>query len=195
MALESLDNISTFSIVIIGLYLMIACATVPFTVMGENVRNVILNNPYFQHMLTFYLIFFLIVLLNKIPPSVPLQGLYAIIDNPNSELLNLFGISILIYALFIMVSRASLMFTSVILMLLAVMFVLNTMASKKLDEKNEEEYKKYKLSHNILFIIIIILCTTGSILYVADKYKQYGDKYGILTFIFEDPKFNSASKA
>ena len=190
MALESLDNISVFSIVIIGLYLTIACAMVPFTVMGEKVRNTIIANPYFQHILTFSLIFFLIVLLNKIPPSIPLQGLQSIINSPRGELLNLFGISILMYALFIMSSRASLMFTSVILLLLVVLFILNTMASKKKEENNEEEYKKYKLSQNILFILIIILCTTGSIIYITDKYSTYGDKFGLLPFIFENSKFN-----
>lgn len=190
MALESLDNISSFSIIIIGLYLTIACAMVPFTVMGEKVQNTIIANPPFQHLLTFSLIFFLIVLLNKIPQSVPLQGLQSIINSPKGELLNLFGISILMYALFIMSSRASLMFTTVILLLLIVLFILNTMASKKKDENNEEEYKKYKLSHNILFILIIILCTTGSIIYISDKYNEYGDKYSLYAFIFENSKFN-----
>lgn len=190
MALESLDNISTYSIIIIGIYFTIACAMVPYSVMGEKVRTVIIDNPYFQHILTFSLIFFLIVLLSKIPPSVSLQGLNAIINSPNGELLNLFGISILMYALFIMSSRASLMFTSVIIILLIVLFVLNAMASKKKEENNEEEYKKYKLSQNILFIIIIILCTTGSIIYIYDKYNDYGDKYSFFAFIFENSKFN-----
>lgn len=192
MALESLDNISAFSVVIIGIYITIACATVPFTVMGEKVRETIVGNPYFQHLLTFSLIFFLIVLMNNIPPSVPLQGLYSIIDKPNRELLNLFGISILMYALFIMSSRASLMFTSVIIILLFILFILNTMALKKKEEKNEEEYKKYTLSQNILFILIIILCTTGSIIYIIDKYREYGNNFTLLTFLFEDSRFNNA---
>ena len=108
------------------------------------------------------------------------------------ELLKLFGISILIYALFIMSSRASLMFTSVILVLLLILFILNTIALKKKEENNEEEYKKYMLSKNIIFIILIILCSTGTIMYIIDKHKEYGDNFTILSFLFEDTKFNNA---
>ncbi len=114
MTIESLDNISTYSIIIIAIYIAVAATIVPFTVMGENIRKTIQENPYFQHILTFSIIFFLIVLFNKIPSNVPLNGLYSIINSPNSELLKLFGISILIYALFIMSSRASLMFDDTI---------------------------------------------------------------------------------
>ena len=89
-SLESLDNISGYSIVIIGLYLIVASTVSPFKVIGENVRNIIDNNPVFQHIITFTLIFFIIVLLNKTPPSVPLQALYSIIDSPNNNLLYLF---------------------------------------------------------------------------------------------------------
>jgi hypothetical protein len=64
------------------------------------------------------------------------------------------------------------------------------MASKKKEENNEEEYKKYKLSQNILFILIIILCTTGSIIYIMEKFSTYGDNFSLLSFIFENPKFN-----
>ena len=131
MTIESLDNISTYSIIIIAIYIAVAATIVPFTVMGENIRKTIQENPYFQHILTFSIIFFLIVLFNKIPSNVPLNGLYSIINSPNSELLKLFGISILIYALFIMSSRASLMFTSIILVLLLILFILNTIALKK----------------------------------------------------------------
>ena len=191
MTIESLDNISTYSIIIIAIYIAVAATIVPFTVMGENIRKTIQENPYFQHILTFSIIFFLIVLFNKIPSNVQLNGLYSIINSPNSELLKLFGISILIYALFIMSSRASLMFTSIILVLLLILFILNTIALKKKDEKNEEEYNKYVLSKNIIFIIIILLCTTGTVMYIIDKYKEYGDNFTILTFLFEDPKFNT----
>ena len=118
--------------------------------LGENVRNIIDNNPVFQHIITFTLIFFIIVLLNKTPPSVPLQALYSIIDSPNNNLLYLFGVSILIYILFIISSRTPLMFTGLILILLFLLFVFNSMALKKKKEKNEEEYKKYKLMNVIL---------------------------------------------
>ena len=191
MTIESLDAISTYSIIIIGLYISMAGAIVPFSVMGENIRNIVEKNPYFQHILTFSIIFFLIVLFNKIPSSIPLNGLYSIINNPNDELLKLFGISVIIYALFIMSSRASLMFTSVILVLLFILFVLNTIALKKKEENNEEEYKKYVLSKNILFIIIIILCTIGTFMYIIDKHNEYGNNFTILSFLFEDSKFNT----
>ena len=192
MTIESLDNISTYSIVIIGIYIAVAATIVPFTVMGENVRKTIQENYYFQHILTFSIIFFLIILFNKIPSNVPLNGLYSIINSPSYELLKLFGISILIYALFIMSSRASLMFTSVILVLLLILFILNTIALKKKEENNEEEYKKYMLSKNIIFIILIILCSTGTFMYIIDKHKEYGDNFTILSFLFEDTKFNNA---
>ena len=182
MTLESLDNISGYSIVIIGLYLIVASTVSPFKVIGENVRNIIDKNPVFQHIITFILIFFIIVLLNKTPPSVPLQALYSIIDSPNNNLLYLFGVSILIYILFIISSRAPLMFTGLILILLFLLFVFNSMALKKKEEKNEEEYKKYKLMQNILFIFIIIISVIGSVIYSIDKYKK---DFTLLKFLYD----------
>jgi uncharacterized membrane protein SirB2 len=186
MTLEGLDNISGYSIIIIGLYLIIASTVSPFKVLGENVKNVIENNPIFQHIITFSLIFFIIVLLNKTPPSVPLQAIYAIIDSPNNNLLYLFGVSILIYILFIISSRASLMFTGLILILLFLLFVFNAMATKRKEEKNEEEYKKYKLAQNILFILIIIISLIGSVVYSIDKYKNNKDDFTLFTFILDN---------
>jgi uncharacterized membrane protein len=117
---------------------------------------------------------------------VPLQAIYAIIDSPNNNLLYLFGVSILIYILFIISSRASLMFTGLILILLFLLFVFNAMATKRKEEKNEEEYKKYKLAQNILFILIIIISLIGSVVYSIDKYKNNKDDFTLFTFILDN---------
>lgn len=189
MTLDKLDNISGYVIIILGLYFIVAATISPYKVFGKTIQSIIDNNPFFHHIITFIVIFALIILLNKTPPSVPLQGLYAIINNPSDELLYLFGVSVLIYIIFIISSRAPLIFTILLLTLLIILFVINSIALKKKEEKNEDEYKKYKLIKNILFIFILIISVIGTIIYSLEKYKN--EKFTFLTYILDKKSNNN----
>ncbi len=69
-----------------------------------------------------------------------------------------------------------------------VSYILSNLAKKKLEEKNEEEYKKLKLAQNIIFIILIILGSLGFTLYAIEKFREYKGQFSILKFIFGNPQ-------
>jgi Ca2+/Na+ antiporter len=66
------------------------------------------------------------------------------------------------------------------------MYILGTIAKKKLEEKKEEEYKQLKLAQNILFIILCLTGIIGFIVYFIEKYREYSPKFSIAKFIIGD---------
>lgn len=75
----------------------------------------------------------------------------------------------------------------VIIIILLISYILNSIAKKKKEENKEEEFRKYKLVQNILFIVIIILGSTGFIIYAIEKYREYGNEFSIIKFILGNP--------
>jgi uncharacterized membrane protein len=172
MALEELDKISDLGIPLFGLYLLIFCNFTKET-LGCKLQTALNDNMYLKHLITFLLLFFLIVLIDP--------------KNADTDLLQSFGFTILTYLIFIITTRTSIMFMIIIILLLSIIYVLNSIAKKKLEENNNEEYRKYKLVQNILFIIVIFLGTIGFIIYAFEKYAEYGDNFSIMTFLLGNP--------
>jgi hypothetical protein len=173
MALEQLDKVSELGIPLFGLYLLIFCNFSKET-LGCRLQSALNNNMYFKHIITFLALFFLIILIDP--------------KNTDANLLHSFAYTILIYILFIITTRTSIYIMIIILILLLIIYVLNSIAKKKLEQNNQEDYKKYKLIQNILFLVIIFLGITGFIIYAYEKYLEYGDNFSIIQFIIGTPK-------
>lgn len=172
MALEELDNISDLGMPLFALYLLIFCNYAKET-LGCRLSNVLDNNMYAKHFMTFLLLFFLVILIDP--------------KNADKDMLTNFGFTVLIYVIFIITTRVSFPIMLLIIILLLVSYILSSIAKKKKEENNEEEYKKYKLVQNILFIIIIVLGSLGFIIYLIEKYREYKSNFSILKFIFGNP--------
>jgi hypothetical protein len=76
----------------------------------------------------------------------------------------------------------------ILIILMIASYILSNLAKKKLEDKNEEEYKKLKLAQNIIFIILLILSVSGFTIYLIEKYIEYKGQYSILKFVFGNPK-------
>jgi cbb3-type cytochrome oxidase subunit 3 len=172
MALESLDNISELGVPLFALYLLIFCNFSKET-LGCKLQYALDENMYFKHLMTFLLLFFLVILTDP--------------KNADKDLLTSFGFTVLTYTIFIITTRTSFLFMIVIIVILLISYILNSIAKKKKEENNEEEYRKYKLVQNILFIILIIVGSTGFIIYAIEKYREYKDNFSLLKFIFGNP--------
>jgi hypothetical protein len=172
MALEAFDKISELGIPLFALYLLIFCNFTKET-LGCKLQTALNDNMYLKHLVTFLLLFFLIVLIDP--------------KNADADLLQSFGFAILTYLIFIITTRTSIIFMIIIILLLTIIYVLNSIAKKKLEENNDEEYRKYKLVQNILFIFVIFFGVTGFIIYAFEKYSEYRDDFSLITFILGNP--------
>jgi hypothetical protein len=172
MALEALDNISELGVPLFALYLLIFCNFSKET-LGCKLQYALNENMYFKHIMTFLLLFFLVILTDP--------------KNSDKNLLSSFGLTVLTYIIFIVTTRTSFVFMIIIIILLLISYILNSIAKKKKEENNEDEYRKYKLIQNILFIILIIVGSTGFIIYIIEKYREYGNDFSIITFIIGNP--------
>lgn len=172
MALEALDNISELGVPLFALYLLIFCNFSKET-LGCKLQYALNENMYFKHLMTFLLLFFLVILTDP--------------KNADKDLLTSFGFTLLTYIIFIITTRTSFIFMIVIIIFLLISYILNSIAKKKKEENKEEEFRKYKLVQNILFIVIIILGSTGFIIYAIEKYREYGNEFSIIKFILGNP--------
>jgi len=172
MTLDFLNDISDISMPLFALYLLIFCNFNKET-LGCRLIQLLDNNMYVKHLMTFLLLFFLVVLIDP--------------KNSDKNLLHNFGLSIMIYILFIITSRVSLPIMIIIVILLVVIYIISNIAKKKKEENKEDEYKRYKLAQNIIFIILMTLALFGIILYGIEKSEEYKGNFSFLTFIFGNP--------
>ena len=86
MALEAFDKISELGIPLFALYLLIFCNFTKET-LGCKLQTALNDNMYLKHLVTFLLLFFLIVLIDP--------------KNADADLLQSFGFAILTYLIFI----------------------------------------------------------------------------------------------
>jgi hypothetical protein len=172
MALEELNSVSDLTIPLFALYLLVFCNFTKET-MGCRLSNVLDNNMYAKHFISFLLLFFLVIIIDP--------------ENSEKSILINFGLTIVIYMLYMMTTRVSFPIMIILLIITMIIYILSKLAKKKLEEKKEDEYNNLKLTQNILFIIFIILGGIGFSLYFYEKYMEYKGKFSILKFIFGNP--------
>ncbi len=173
MALEALDEASNLLIPLFALYLLIFCNFTKETI-GCRLSNVLDNNIYAKHLMTFLLLYFLVILTDSK-------------NTENSILLNL-GWTVLIYLIFIVTTRVSFPIMIILLILMMVSYILGNIAKKKLEEKKDDEYKKLKLAQNIIFILLIIITSIGFLIYFIEKLREYKGAFSIIKFLTGDSK-------
>jgi hypothetical protein len=173
MALEALDNISDLTLPLFAFYLIIFCNFSKETI-GCRLGYVLDTNMYAKHFITFLLLFFLVILVDP--------------KSSSQDFLVNFGLSLLIYTIYIITTRTSFPIMMIIILLLLTSYILGSFAKKKKEENNEEEYKKLKLAQNIIFIILLVLAIIGFIIYGIEKYREYHKDFSLLKFIFGNPR-------
>jgi hypothetical protein len=172
MALDIFNNVSDLTIPLFALYLLVFCNFTKET-MGCRLSNVLDNNMYAKHFISFLLLFFLVIIIDP--------------ENSEKSILINFGLTIVIYMLYMITTRVSFPIMIMMLIIMMIMYILSKLSKKKLEEKKEDEYNNLKLTQNILFIIFIILGSIGFSMYFYEKYREYEGKFSVLKFIFGNP--------
>lgn len=173
MALEALDEASNLLIPLFALYLLIFCNFTKET-LGCRLTNVLDNNIYAKHFMTFLLLYFLVILTDA--------------KNTENSILSNLGWTVLIYILFIFTTRVSFPIMIILLVLMMVSYILGNIAKKKLEEKKDEEYKKLKLAQNIMFILLIVVTTVGFLIYFIEKLREYNGAFSVIKFLSGNTK-------
>lgn len=152
-------------IAIIGLYLIIS-ANFLNQLLSNHMQELIRTNIYVKHLLGFTILYFLIILTDDIYLNKP------IIES--------FTLSIIIYILFILLSRTNLYINIMIIIIIFIIYIIENLIKKKY--KNEKIKNKLRNIEKILSIIAVILILIGNIIFYIEKKKQYKNKFNILKF-------------
>jgi hypothetical protein len=173
MGLESLDEVSNLLIPLFALYLLIFCNFTKET-LGCRLTNVLDNNMYAKHFITFLLLYFLVIVTDS--------------NNLENGVFISLGWTVVVYIIFMITTRVSFPIMIVLLILMMASYILGNTAKKRLDEKKEDEYKKLKSAQNIMFILLITFTTTGFMIYMIEKYREYKGTFSIVKFLFGNSK-------
>lgn len=169
MALEEINNISDLVLPLFAFYLIVFCN---FTkeLIGCRIQSTFDTNMYGKHFVGFILLFFLIIMVDP--------------NNMEKNLFVNFGYTLLIYILFIVTTKLSFPIMVIVLLLLLVCYILSNIAKKRKQDGKDQEYQKMKTIQNVLFIIISIISVVGFLIYLLEKYREYGATFSIIKFIF-----------
>lgn len=178
------SNKNTILTIVLFLYLFIANNSTKNLFSGQ-LTNYIDDNRYAQHIIAFMTVLVLVVYMGNIQSNI-----------------NIICYSILIYSWFILTTKIDLTWNIVLLAILLIYFfyqnkinyienVDDPSISKKIKKNiinSNNKTKKYFV-YSLLFITLI-----GSSIYCLKKYNQYGDRFDMTKFIFNDGLRHVAKK-
>jgi hypothetical protein len=139
-----------------------------------DLQRFLLTNPYWIHFFGIVAFFFL----------------FALVDTNSTSIGNVWFKTILVYILFIFMTKARWFFAVPVLILLVI-----TQSIKKdieIKNKNNQDTKKLELAEDkitgILQILIIILIFVGSAHYMFKQYHDHGKNFTLWKFFFKPNK-------
>lgn len=167
MDIEMIDNMNDIIKSIFLLILAISGGYVAQT-LGCKTQKLLTENMYVKHVVILMIIYFTSSIFNES-------------KNPNESM----KVTIVIYLLYLLFTKMNIYFTLVIFGLLGINYILSTYI--KYYEKESIEKEKVVLFKDIqkkITIASIVLIISGFSLYMNEKYKEYGKKFSLKTFIF-----------
>jgi Ca2+/Na+ antiporter len=123
----------------------------------------VMNNIIMKHIIGCFLMFALIVLASP--------------DNADINLLSNAGLAIGVYAWFFMTTRTPLPITALVLILLFVVYILNTTKSRASKENDTSRVDYIAQTQKILTWIALALSIIGFAIYFVEKQNEYGRKF------------------
>jgi hypothetical protein len=136
--------------------------------LGCKTQKILTENLYVKHIVILMVIYF--------TSSVFSEG-----KDPTQSIKS----TLAIYIIYLLFTKMNIYFTLVVFGLLGINYILSTYI--KYYEKEEIEKEKVALFKDIqkkITIGSIVLVLTGFSLYMSEKYKEYGKKFSLKTFIF-----------
>lgn len=167
------DLIGNSAIPVFAFYLLVFCN---FTaeVLGCRLQQLLRENMFFKHIISYILLLFLVVLVN---PDAAANEFYFVV---------LFTFAI--YILFILTTHSPLYIMFIILVLLLTAYVINTIKAKYKDDRSKAyTYHRLQLTQNILASVAFGLSIIGFIIYTLEKRAEYGSEFSWIKYITGAP--------
>ena len=163
---------SNLALPLFAFYLIVFCN---FTkeLVGCRLQYVLDKNIYAKHFIGILLLFFLVIMTDP--------------NNMEKNLLANVGYTLLIYALFVLTTKISFILMIPVLLLLLVCYITATISKKKKEEKKEDEYNNLKAIEKIAFVIMCLISIVGFIIYLIEKYREYGKQFSFVKFVLGAP--------
>jgi hypothetical protein len=166
-----------FPVYSIFIFILLIAAGEILKIFPCSVIDVIENNIYIKHFIGFLTMTFFVVLV------VPI---------PDKKLNNILSKSILMYAIFMLISKTESKFFIPIIILLGATYllILKKVEYRETIERKEDipgtldKINTIVLINNSILILIAILVIIGFILFLGRKKYEYGKDFSYITFIF-----------
>lgn len=133
------------------------------------VQKLFTENIYYKHFLAFFILFFAIVLTS---------------DNSEKISTILLSKTLVLYTLFIILTRMDKNFFLLFFITLCIKFIIINELSHTRDKNLQEKYNKINKALNYALVSIGIM---GFILYYGEKRYEYGKRFNFLTFLLGKP--------
>lgn len=133
------------------------------------VQKLFTENIYYKHFLAFFILFFAIILTS---------------DQSEKISTILFSKTLILYSLFIVLTRMDKNFFLLFFVALCIKFIIINELSHTHDKELKDKYNKINNGLNYALISIGII---GFILYYGEKRYEYGKRFNFLTFLLGKP--------
>jgi hypothetical protein len=171
----------------IFIFILIVSANFLAEVFPCRIQNVLRSNMLVKHLFGLFTMIFFVVLSSGVTEK---------------DIFKIAKTSILLYILFILISKSQVYAFYFILVFLGITYIINIMKDKekeniKGDEKTDklinEKINNYDNIMYMLYLLIIITTIIGVILYIGEKKIEYKNNFNYLTFFLGKPKCKGKS--
>ena len=163
------NEMGNVALPLFAFYLLIFC-NFTANIIGCRLQELLINSMLFKHLISFVLLFFLIVLVNP--------------DMQGKDVPILFAFSIAIYIWFLLTSHSPIYIILIVLLLLLTSYIIGTIKTNNAkDKKKAKLVKTLQLIQNILAGIALGLSVIGFIIYTFEKRAEYGSEFSWGTYL------------
>lgn len=136
--------------------------------LGCKTQKLLTENMYVKHIVIIMLIYFT-------------SSVFSEDKKPNENMKT----TLVIYIFYLLFTKMNIYFTLTVFAMLGINYILSTYVKYYEKEEIEEDHiELFKDYQKKLTIGIAVLVITGFTLYATEKYKEYGNKFSLKTFMF-----------
>lgn len=165
--------ITNIALALIGFYIIIVVGFLP-ELLGCRLQQVLHSNMLAKHSLGFLLLIILVVVVNP--------------ENADLRFLEIIGISAAVYLWFLISTRAHYTFAAITLILLLIVYVLDSKKSRSLKNKDDKNVKLIEKIQIIIIITSVIINIIGFSIYIVEKKMEYKNQFKFWKFLIGKPE-------
>ncbi len=163
------NEVGNVALPLFAFYLLIFC-NFTANIIGCRLQELLVSSMFIKHVISFVLLFFLIILVNP--------------DMQGKDIPILLGFSAAIYVWFLLTTHSPIYIILIVLILLLTSYIIGTIkANNAKNPEKEKLVKTLQLVQNILASIALGLSVIGFIIYTIEKRLEYGSEFSWITYI------------